>query len=100
MQSKHFIWVKVFKNGPGRIYGRQPLKNFTWVILECLDPYVNFKRNGQINPFQHSFAFHIETSHLISSANQMTDFYMKCNTELKWVDIHFINPLSFPDPKL
>ena len=39
-----------------------------------------------INPFQFSDAFHIETSHLICSSNQMTGFYMKCNTELKWVN--------------
>ena len=32
------IWVKVFKNGPSKIYGRQPLKNLTWSILEYLDP--------------------------------------------------------------
>ena len=28
---------KVFKNGPSKICGRQPLK--TWFILEYLDPY-------------------------------------------------------------
>ena len=36
-----------------------------------------------LNPFQPSVTFHIETSHLICSANLMTGFYMKCNTELK-----------------
>ena len=25
--SLNFIWDKVFKNGPGKICGRQPLKN-------------------------------------------------------------------------
>ena len=29
------IWDKVFKNGPSKICGKQPLKNFTWSILEC-----------------------------------------------------------------
>ena len=24
------IWVKVFKNGPSKIWGRQPLKNLKW----------------------------------------------------------------------
>ena len=24
------IWVKVFKNGPSKIFGRQPLKNLKW----------------------------------------------------------------------
>ena len=48
-----YIWVKVFKNGPSKICGRQPLKklkwnlqiflrlpftNFTWSILEYFDP--------------------------------------------------------------
>ena len=29
----------------------------------------------------------METSHLICRANQMTGFYMKCNTELTWVNL-------------
>ena len=33
-------------------------------------------------PFQPSVTFHIETSHLICRANQITSFYMKCNTGL------------------
>ena len=36
------IWVKVFKNAPSKVCGRQPLKNFTQSILEYLDPYYNF----------------------------------------------------------
>ena len=44
MFSSTGIWVKVFQNGPSKICGRQPLKsfsctNFTWSILEYLDPY-------------------------------------------------------------
>ena len=39
----------------------------------------------EINPFQLSDVSHIETSHLIYTANQMTGFYMKCNTDLRWV---------------
>ena len=35
----------------------------------------------QLNPFQSSVAFHIVISH------QMTRFYMKCDTGLKWVNI-------------
>ena len=31
--------------------------------------------------------FQIETSHLICTANQLTGFYMKCNTGLKWVNL-------------
>ena len=34
------IWDKVFTNGPNKICGRQPLKNFTWSILEY---FVSFK---------------------------------------------------------
>ena len=30
-----------------------------------------------------SVAFHVETGHLIFSAKQVTDFYMKRNTNLK-----------------
>ena len=33
------FWVKVFKNGPSKICGRQPLKNFTLSILEYLNPF-------------------------------------------------------------
>ena len=33
------IWVKVFKNGPSKICGRQTLKNFNWSILEYFDPF-------------------------------------------------------------
>ena len=33
------MWNKVFKNGPSEIYGKQPLKNFTWSILEYFVPY-------------------------------------------------------------
>ena len=34
------VWIKVFKNRPIKVCGRQPLKNFIWSILDCLDPYV------------------------------------------------------------
>ena len=37
---------------------------------------------GMINPFQSNVAFHMKTSHLISSANQMTGFHMRYNTGL------------------
>ena len=40
------ILVQVFKIGPGKIYGRQPLKNFAWSILQYLDPYVNVGIHG------------------------------------------------------
>ena len=34
------IRVKVFKNGPSKICGRQPSKSFTWSILEYINPCV------------------------------------------------------------
>ena len=40
-----------------------------------------------LNPFHPSVAFHIETSHLICTTNQMTDFYMKFKAGLKWVNL-------------
>ena len=50
-----------------------------------------------LNLFKPSAVFHIETSHLIGkqikriwSVNQMTGFYMKCNTGLKCINI-FLN---------
>ena len=36
-----------------------------------------------VNPFQPRVTFHIETSLLIYTANQMASFYMKCNTGMK-----------------
>ena len=43
------------------------------------------KKHIDFTPFHFSIAFHIETSHLICKANQMTGFYMKYKTGLKWV---------------
>ena len=33
------IWVKLFKNEPSKICGRQPLKYLKWYGLEYLDPF-------------------------------------------------------------
>ena len=33
-------WDKVFKNGPSKICERQPVKNFTWSILEYFVPVI------------------------------------------------------------
>ena len=43
----------------------------------------------RINLLQRSVSFHIKTSYLICTASQMADFYMKCNTGLKWVNQTF-----------
>ena len=40
-----------------------------------------------INPFRPSVTFDTETSHLICNANQITGFYMGCNTGMKWVKV-------------
>ena len=45
----------------------------------------------QAKPFQPSFVFHKETSHMICNANQMSVFYMKCNTRLEWVNFSNTN---------
>ena len=66
------------------------LRNIFWgfqleIIMTILVDF--FKLSGQlINPFQPSVAINIETSQLICTANQMTGFYIKCNTGLKWVN--------------
>ena len=39
------MWDKVFKNGPGKICGRQLLKNFAWSILEYLNTLSNITQN-------------------------------------------------------
>ena len=55
-------------------------------------------RTSKLTHFKPNVAFHIEISHLIFRANQMTGFYMKCNSKIKWVNQVFdINcHLSFP----
>ena len=44
------------------------------------DGVIQFSFNSFINPFQPSFAFHIETTYLVCFAKQMTGFYMEFNT--------------------
>ena len=33
-------WDKVFKNRPSKVCGKQPLKNFSWSILEYFVPII------------------------------------------------------------
>ena len=40
-----------------------------------------------LNPFYPNVPFDIEASNLISTENQMTGFYMKGKTGLKWVKL-------------
>ena len=45
------------------------------------------------NTYSSNAALHIETSYLICFANQMTDFYRKCNTRLTWVKLGIKNTI-------
>ena len=56
------------------------------------------KDNMQLNSFQSSVVFHIETSHLICPANQITGFYMEYNGLMwvTWVNLPLTH--SFLDP--
>ena len=49
--------------------------------------FCHFKNNlgTHLTHFQPFVAFDVETSNLFCSANQVTGFYMECNTGLKWV---------------
>ena len=53
-----------------------------------------------VNPFQPSVAFNTETSHLICSPKQMTDFCMKRNTGLKWVNPYPLLSFKYKRPLL
>ena len=48
-----------------------------------------------LNPFLLRVAFHIETIPFNCIANQITGFYMKCNTEIKSVNQSFKNHFWF-----
>ena len=56
---------------------------------------------SKFNKFQPSIAVHVETSHLICTADLMIGFYMMCSTGLKWVKIlrkakkAFVNPIQY-----
>lgn len=53
------------------------------------DAQKNMFLKKQMNQFQRSVPFYIETSCLIYIVNQMTYFSMKCNTGLKWAKDFF-----------
>ena len=56
-------------------------KKTIWKWFNCRNTVIRVF----INQFQPRFALYVETSHLICCANQMTGFYMKYNTGIKWV---------------
>ena len=70
MQLSSFSLFKIFYDIP-----RPPLIKYSKD-----DPRQYF------NPSQPSVAFPIETSYSIYTVNQMTSFYMKCNSGFKWVN--------------
>ena len=71
------IWDKLFKNGPSRICGRQPLKNFTWSILEYFVTYINYV-NVKVNfSNYHSFNLLSRASVKSKSGNFMVEKYTK-----------------------
>ena len=55
-----FVWEKVFKNGPGKICGMQPLKNLkgVWLLKQTV-PLQILKAHAQmlLGPFFNTF-FH------------------------------------------
>ena len=72
-QICEIICVKVFKNRPSKICGRQPLKNFTLPILEYLDPYISQKISFLPHP---SLCWNIlkpTFSHCLRNASLITD---------------------------
>ena len=52
MEKLWNLWVKIFKNGPSKICGRQPLKNLKWYGL----PKQNTLTHMFLN-FPHSATF-------------------------------------------
>ena len=53
------------------------------MVTNSVTKYNRYSKD--LNLFYPSVSYHIETSYLICAENQMTGFYMKYNTGLKWV---------------
>ena len=66
-----FLQIKLFQSGDV-LHNRNQSKVLKTMILSF------FLQSGDV--------FHIETSHLICSENEMIGFYKKCSSELKWVN--------------
>ena len=52
-------------------------------------------RSYMVNSFQPSAAFHIDTSDLIYTANQMSGFYIKCNWAARLKKVNLDKRLVF-----
>ena len=72
-QICEIICVKVFKNGPSKICGRHPLKNFTLSILEYLDPYISQKISFLPLPSLCSNILKPTFSHCLRNTSLITD---------------------------
>ena len=60
------------------------LINYSYKHFLMFDRVLNAFLLLAFNQFQLNVAFHIDISHLFCSAKQLTGFYMKRNTGLKW----------------
>ena len=58
--------------------------SFSFILLDK-EVLTFFLSLHNLKSFQLSVAFHIETGHLFCSTKQMTAFYIKRNTGLKWI---------------
>ena len=66
LQESHFIWVKVFKNGPSKICGRQPLKNLKWYgLLYHFKFFKGWLPQILLGPFLNSLSHILDTRNLV-----------------------------------
>ena len=56
---------------------------FNYIVQVVSGCYIVKTSFAIFNTFQASFAFHIETSNFICTANQGTGFHIKCNTRVE-----------------
>ena len=66
--------------------------------IHSIVPCPEIRKGVRFNTFQSSVTFHIENSHLICSANQMTG-WMKYNNELEWTTFYWKKFCNFVTPK-
>ena len=89
------MWANTCSKSTIKAQKRRPCPLVWWIYYWLwTSTYLRGCNNFIDNPFQCSDAFHIETSHLNCSANQMTGFYMKYNTELKWINFENLGSTS------
>ena len=88
-----FYWLKLVDFN--LINAWKPLifmKRHIWFIFDDLTYsssrflFPGYKQHQDLNSIQPCIALHLETSHLLWTAEELTGFYMKCNTGLKWVN--------------